>query len=430
MSHFVVIVAVSPLALAAAGGSIEQAVTPMLQPYHEFECTGMADQYVVDVDKTEEAREAFDKDTERRFRDPNGVLHDAYDDRFYRDPTPAEIEKHGGGVNKRLMGTGSGGGVSWHSKDWGDGKGYRGKIHQLPEGWEDVKISSSEVVTFAEWAKSYYGVAYLLEGDTPDYENGSDAGGHKYGFIEVRVRKGRPIRLSEEQSTDEYEVVRVVDRTNPNRKWDWWVVGGRWSGYFNRNGSPGDPNAPASMQNLPEDGNSIRLADWKYNERIEAKKERYGRYYDDLHAAMAEHPAPLTWEQMRDKHTNGDAPTDWDAARTEFHNQPAVLAAKEVVAFDATEEDKADEWGRGKIISSFGDSVDDWFGERDDVVFRKAAGTVLPFAYLDSDGWHAKGEMLMFAAVADENENWHRQLIERLDNTDPDTVLVAVDCHI
>ena len=38
MSHFSVMV---------IGGNVEE----QLQPYHEFECTGINDQYVVDVDK-------------------------------------------------------------------------------------------------------------------------------------------------------------------------------------------------------------------------------------------------------------------------------------------------------------------------------------------------------------------------------------------
>ena len=32
---------------------------------------------------------------------------------------------------------------------------------------------------------------------------------------------------------DKYgEVDGVFRRTNPNKKWDWWAIGGRWTGFF------------------------------------------------------------------------------------------------------------------------------------------------------------------------------------------------------
>jgi hypothetical protein len=50
MSHFVVLV---------IGDNVEQ----QLAPYHEFECTGRDDQYVVDIDITEEVRNEYLNDT-------------------------------------------------------------------------------------------------------------------------------------------------------------------------------------------------------------------------------------------------------------------------------------------------------------------------------------------------------------------------------
>ena len=78
MSHFSVLV---------IGGNIKK----QLQPYHEFECTGTDDQYVVDVDKTDEARETYERDTTKRLKAPDGSLHNPWDDRFYRAPTPKEL---------------------------------------------------------------------------------------------------------------------------------------------------------------------------------------------------------------------------------------------------------------------------------------------------------------------------------------------------
>jgi hypothetical protein len=187
LSHFTVSV------ITPARPSDED-VTAALQPFHEFECTGVEDEYVQDVDVTEDARKTYASETTRRYRDPQGALHDPYEDRFYRDPLPPE---------KPGMGSGSGGGISWHSKDWGDGRGYRPKVHFVPDGWEDIQVPTSDVEPFADWVAAYYGLERVLPG-----------GRAKHGFVEVDT---------------EGNVVRAINRTNPNKKWDWWTIGGRWS---------------------------------------------------------------------------------------------------------------------------------------------------------------------------------------------------------
>ena len=67
MSHFTVLV---------IGENPEQ----QLAPYHEFECTGCDDQYVQDIDKTEELRKEFAEHTVSRLRGPDGQLHSFFDD--------------------------------------------------------------------------------------------------------------------------------------------------------------------------------------------------------------------------------------------------------------------------------------------------------------------------------------------------------------
>jgi hypothetical protein len=178
MSHFSVLVITDE---EPVDGVLEKA----LQPYHEYECTGIEDEYVVNVDKHDEALALYAKETRSRWKDTAGNLHDPYDDRFYRELTPEEIKAHG----PMPFGTGCGNGISWHSRDWGDGKGYRAKakMKAADAGMEEVSIPASKVETIDQWAKDWGG-----------WERGPDG--------------------------------RFFDRTNPNRKWDWWSVGGRYNG--------------------------------------------------------------------------------------------------------------------------------------------------------------------------------------------------------
>lgn len=204
MSHFSVLVVTDT--------ADRQQLDNALWPFHEFECTG-EERYIQEIDITDEARAEFAESTTRVYRDASGALHDAYEDRFFRDPTPDEAQRIG-----PLGGTGWGGGVSYTSKDWGDGRGYRTKVHHVPDGYEDLRAPSAERESFAEWAQHYYGRALLRMGD-----EATDA--HKYGYILVN---------------EDGEVVRVVKRTNPNKKWDYWTIGGRYSGCLIVGGKPCD----------------------------------------------------------------------------------------------------------------------------------------------------------------------------------------------
>lgn len=206
-------------------------VARLLQPFHEFECTGTVDEYVKDVDKLDEAWAAYQKHETRMALDPNGVRHSWYtkegkaDPRFYREPTPEELEKYGWGRDI-LLGSGGGGGISWISQDWGDGKGHRGKVFYMPEGWVEALVPTKEVEGFADWVSGYYGLKIVPFGQEPDIEND-----HKYGYV----------ILSGDASGQ--GVAKVIDRTNPNAQWDWWVVGGRWTGLWKEGFNPDlDPN--------------------------------------------------------------------------------------------------------------------------------------------------------------------------------------------
>lgn len=177
MSHFAVLVITDQ-------EPTHEVLSAALQPFHEYECTGIDDQYVVDVDVTDEVEQGFAKYTYRRWVDAAGVKHDPYDDRFYRDPTDAETKEIG-----PIAGTGGSAKLSWSSRDWGDGKGYRTKVHMTAAevGMTEVDVPASEVKSIEVWAKDYGG-----------WERREDG--------------------------------RFIKHTNPNAQWDWWVLGGRYNG--------------------------------------------------------------------------------------------------------------------------------------------------------------------------------------------------------
>lgn len=158
MSHFTCLV---------IGDNVDE----QMAPYHEFECTGEDDQYVQDIDKTEKARAEYEKDTTMMVKSPSGKIQSkftkkgAYKKHFLREPTEEEKKKNGGnffgsGNNDRKL--------QWTSNDWKDGKGYRSQIVEMPKGWTEVEVKTSEYESFAAWIEGYYGHKPVKYGQKPN----------------------------------------------------------------------------------------------------------------------------------------------------------------------------------------------------------------------------------------------------------------------
>jgi len=346
------------------GDDVEKA----LAPYHEFECTGRDDEFVKDIDITDRLREEFSKETEVVYVAPDGAAASAYDDQFYRDPTSEETQKHG-----RMLGSGCGDGISWSSKDWGDGRGYRAKVHFLPVGYREEERPISKA--FAQWVTDYHGKTAVPRGMEPDLKNG-----HKYGYALLG---------------ESGEVVTVIDRTNPNAHWDWWTIGGRWS----------------NMLTLKSGGrvDQGRKGDIDFATKRREKEAEAAADYAKFHAVVNGREVP-DWNKIRDSHGDGHI----DDARKEYHEHPVVIDLK-------------------KSGYEFWDvNPQDYMIPRDE--FAKAAGdrACTTFAVVKDGQWYEKGKMGWFACVSDamDQAEWNRQFHEMVASLPDDALLTVVDCHI
>jgi hypothetical protein len=196
MSHFSVAVITKP-----EGKSVDE----LLAPYHEFECTGI-EQYIKDVDETKAKLKDYNTDKITMYFNKNTKkLSYTHCDEFYREPTKEEIEEIG-----IMAGSGCNSKLSWSSKNWGDGKGYRAKIHFIPEGYKEKVVPLKKLYTFVDYLQNYCEIPAVKFGEPIDL---SDK--HKYNYFTLNKKGG---------------VSKVIRRTNPKSKWDWYKVGGRWSG--------------------------------------------------------------------------------------------------------------------------------------------------------------------------------------------------------
>lgn len=279
MSHFTVLV---------IGADPER----QLQPFHEFECTGVDDEFVQDIDITADVQKDIDE------------------------------------------------------KGWEDGLSW----HGLNE-----RIVTSE----AEFSEK-----------------------HKYGYAIVRDGK----------------LIKAIDRTNPNKKWDWYVLGGRWKGMLLlKNGQEADQATVGEI-----DFRAMR-------DRAEKNAvELYRHARSVLDAA----PEPRSWEAIRAEHEG-----DIDAARKAFHRQDAYRLARE---------DKRLQW------HAFEGKLEEFWWPESRHVFRARKEAFSTFAVLKDGNWYARGRMGWWATVHDacDQDEWLNRFETLVESLPIDTLLSVYDCHI
>jgi hypothetical protein len=396
MSHFTVLV---------VGNDVEK----QLAPYHEFECTGEDNEYVQNIDETDEARKEYESQTELRYQDPEGNLHNPYQNQFYREFTEEERKKHG-----PMLGSGCGGGQSWTSKDWDDGQGYRTKMHFMPEGWTEVRVNTNTVESFAEFIEGWYGHETLKFDETPNLGEK-----HKYGWTQL---------------DENGEVVKVIDRTNPSAKWDWYQIGGRWSGFFKLKSNAesvlssrlGTPSLLTTMDPDYKPPTADRADQCLKNDiDIEGMRDEAGRKageaYDKFLAATVGCPPHLSWDEVKRRNqkagtdSEGEPNVNYEAAREEYGDQPAVKALRE-------SKDKDVHWYE----------PDDFLCTREEYVNDARQGALATFAVIKDGKWYQRGEMGWWGVVTKEKDRneWLTQFSNMIDSLPDDTLLTIVDCHI
>ena len=266
MSHFTVM---------AIGNDPDE----LLAPFHEFECTGKNDQFVQDVDITEEVQK--------------------------------EIDGADGSPHARLV-----------------------------------------------WALEYNGLndRTVLTEDDVDRDDT-----HKFGYAVVSDGK----------------LIKAVKRTNPDKKWDWWVLGGRWSdSLLLKNG---------------QFANSAKVEDIDFD-------------------AMDEKARNLAWDFHAEY---------WTEERKDF-----VKSLREA-----------------GLMSFFGNTIDDLLDasqkDRDSYADESMNPSWQTYAAVrfGQDGkpeWTARGEMGWWGMSSDTmtEDEWTRKMRETVAALPGDTLISIIDCHI
>ena len=182
---------------------------------------------------------------------------------------------------------------------------------------------------------------------------------------------------------------RVINRTNPNAKWDWWVIGGLWSNWL----------GIASGKKADFDFDGIR-----------GKAGETAGLNHKLFAPPADMPRPKPWAEYRE-----DFETIEDA-REAWRSEPCVTHVKKAAEKHGT----------------FIRSPDEFFGGHDEYVASRRRSILTPFAYVIDGEWKSKGDMGWPGMSKDEfsQADWDNHFSNVLEALPDDTTLTVVDCHI
>ena len=194
--------------------------------------------------------------------------------------------------------------------------------------------------------------------------------------------------------------------SNPNAKWDWYVLGGRWENYFclKKNVLSNYPNKKIEDRIYAD---MAKVKDIDFEAMQENTTKEANLFYDKLEAALNGRKL-VSWKETRENYKN------IDEARLAFHNHPVNQDL-----------DKAG-------IFCMEDPVDVFKNSREEYILACQKSVAVPFALLHEGQWHEKGEMGWFGTSTDKmtTEQWQDYFWSVINSLDKETVLCAVDCHI
>lgn len=202
---------------------------------------------------------------------------------------------------------------------------------------------------------------------------------------------------------------------NPNKKWDWYTIGGRWTGFFRmKSGAAGEVGRPGLMTPVAKQGtaDAALKRDIDFDGMRSEAGEEAAERFDKVFALIAPHINTfIPWDRMRDEVHPGDI----KAAREAYHAQDAQKSLQKG-------EDRDLRWS----------NVEEFLCSREDYIQRARDAASCPFAVLKDGQWYERGSMGWWGMVADEKDKsaWAKEFAALMDSLPDDTMLTIVDCHI
>lgn len=199
---------------------------------------------------------------------------------------------------------------------------------------------------------------------------------------------------------------------NPNAKWDWYVIGGRWPDFFKLKSKGSEYTDQAKIKDIDFDG--MRKKDGQ-----EAKKR-----YESVERLFGSIPQlEKRWKDIVDK--NGAySNMSIEDKRTLYHNQPSMKLLKSAqISTDISKED------HDLLIWL---NLEDYQVTKEDYIQKAMDGAISTFALIKDGKWFERGQMGWWGCVGNEKEEslWDTEFSNLIKDLPDETLLTVIDCHI
>lgn len=189
---------------------------------------------------------------------------------------------------------------------------------------------------------------------------------------------------------------------NPHAKYDWYEVGGRWSGFFslkvNATGLKGGQYFEGNLKTVSGNADIVQLKDWDIEKLRETNKQEASILYQKAHTVINGRVVPL-WPKF--DFSNMDNYEKQSKQADEFHKNEVIVELKQNnFAIDDI------------IYVDFNLSAEEFIKEA-----SLKAGTT--YALLIDGVWYDKNS----------TENYEKLFWDKLNELSPETTLTIVDYH-
>lgn len=214
---------------------------------------------------------------------------------------------------------------------------------------------------------------------------------------------------------------------NPNAKWDWYSIGGRWSGFFKlkpgRTGKVGEKGLGSKTTKFGYvDSAYLRDIDIEGMREEEGEKARI--YYRDVETIFGGSipKIDIFWDDIVNEESYSHLSAQ--EKRDLYWNQKSNLKLLEIRKSEKLTKDQRD------VV--FWLKLDDVQISIEEYVNNAKRKAIQPYAVLKDGEWYERGEMGWFGISNNEKnpDDWEEEFNELLNNLPEDTLLTIVDCHI
>jgi hypothetical protein len=205
--------------------------------------------------------------------------------------------------------------------------------------------------------------------------------------------------------------------TNENAKWDWWSIGGRWTGFFKlKPGAKGETGQPGLMTNPAKPGyaDSALKKDIDFEYMRKSAEDRAIQEWEYIHEAIKGIPIEYeSWETAIER-------LGFEEGRDFYHKQPLVKAFT-----DATQK-------KNSPVSALGHSLENFLVTKEEYKESGRHSAITTFTVIKDSNWFEKGTMgwwgMSYPKMS--QKEWNIIFNDLVDSLPDDTLLTIVDCHI